>query len=78
MRAVWCADVSGWSTEVTDHLFSIEYHPVVFTPHGHGPLLQTHVLQEGGMHVFIYVERIQDAKLHRDCFLILSGFQQHV
>lgn len=76
-QAVCCAKMPAWSSEVTHHLFSIEYHPVVFTPHRHSPLLQTHASQRG-MYVLIYVERIWDAKLHRDHFWLLSSSQQHI
>lgn len=37
-----------------------------------------HMPRRGGMYVFIYVERMWDAKLHRDHFLFLSSFQQHI
>lgn len=53
MRAACCAEMPAWPSEVTDHLFSIEYHPVVFTPRRHSPLLQTHASQRGGVRVHI-------------------------
>lgn len=53
MRVACCAEMPAWSSEVTDHLFSIEYHPVVFTPRRHSPLLQTHASQRGDVCVHI-------------------------